>query len=69
LGTVCTVTDNSGAIVPNSVEFKRQPHNLTPGLAANISIIGTLARKAAEEMPYFPTTTLPASPIEDRTIQ
>ena len=32
----------------NSVEFIRQRHNLTPGLAANISIIDTLARKAAE---------------------
>jgi uncharacterized protein (DUF302 family) len=32
----------------NSVEFIRQRHNLAPDLAANIAVIETLARKAAE---------------------
>ena len=32
----------------NSVEFLMQRHNLTPDLAANIAVIDTLARKAAE---------------------
>jgi hypothetical protein len=30
------------------VEFLMQRHNLTPDLAANIAVIDTLARKAAE---------------------
>ena len=32
----------------NSVEFIRQRHNLAADLAANIAVIDTLARKAAE---------------------
>jgi uncharacterized protein (DUF302 family) len=32
----------------NSVEFIRQRHNLTPGLAANIAVIDKLAAKASE---------------------
>lgn len=32
----------------NSVEFIRQRHNLTPELAANIAIVDTLSRQAAE---------------------
>jgi uncharacterized protein (DUF302 family) len=32
----------------NSVEFIRQRHHLTPALAANIAVIDTLAKKAAE---------------------
>lgn len=40
--------DGKVRLTYNSVEFIRQRHNLPPGLAANISIIDTLARTAAE---------------------
>jgi uncharacterized protein (DUF302 family) len=45
------VWEDAGAkvwLTYNSVEFIRQRHNLAPDLAANIAVIDTLPRKAAE---------------------